>query len=380
MKYLNIKSMVILMVGLGIACHQQKEEIVREENVVTISMDSIYREKEILIKEITPLETNDSSVIGFSWKIIKHDKKYFILDYDEWDIKVFDDAGHFLYTFGNQGRGPHEYISLEDINFNPHTNTIDFLDPRGKLLSYDLEMHQYEPDIIIPADVPQISNFHWLDPEIMVTSSSAQDILLRFYDRKQDKIIKQELSSSKIRTGGGGSFAQYPFWVFGGEVNYLDEHTLSLYRIRDLQIERRLRFDFGRHHFDYEEIKDIGMQIENLGDYLVKEEKAFPVLNCFENKEYLGIGIRFHRGIHYFLIDKKTEEIFVLPMGSYDQNFMDYSGFASGLNVGEFRALIRNPVMFDEIFLDADIPDEWRSMIEAASDIDNPWIVHYEVR
>src|SRR5690625_5857227 len=115
MKYLNIKSMVILMVGLGIACHQQKEEIVREENVVTISMDSIYREKEILIKEITPLETNDSAVIGFSWKIIKHDKKYFILDYDELDIKVFDDAGHSLYIFGSHGRGPPEYMCTVDI-------------------------------------------------------------------------------------------------------------------------------------------------------------------------------------------------------------------------------------------------------------------------
>src|SRR5690625_7718729 len=117
-------------------------------------------------------------------------------------------------------------------------------------------MHQYETYIIIPKYDPQISNYHWLDPEIMVTSSSAQDILLRFYDRKQDKIIKQELSSSKIRTGGGGSFAKYPFSVFGGEVNYLDEHTLSLYRIRDLQIERRLRIDFGCHLFDYDELKD----------------------------------------------------------------------------------------------------------------------------
>jgi len=44
------------------------------------------------------------------------------------------------------------------------------------------------------------------------------------------------------------------------------------------------------------------------------------------------------------------------------------------------RVSIRNPVMFEKIFPDSHIPDEWWLMIGAASDIDNPWIMHYEVR
>lgn len=354
--------------------------MVGEENVVYISLDSMYSEKNIYIKDIVPLETTDISVIGRSRKVIEHDEKYYILDYRERDIKVFDDQGRYLREFGNIGQGVHEYISLEDININPYSNSLDILDPRGKLLSLDLKTHQYNPDIIIPSDVPQFSNFYWINPEIMVMNSFFQDVLIRFYDRSKDAIVKQSLKSSMVPTPAGGGFDYYAFWKFGNEINYLDEHSLSIYKIRDLDIEKRLRFDFGRHHFNYEEIKDNHDQIEDLDDYLTSNEKAFPAINCFENEEYIGIGIMFKRGIHYFLTDKKTDEVFILPIGKYAQNFMDCFAFAPGLNVGEFRALVHTPVMFDDIFPDAELAEELRPVVDAASDVDNPWIVSYEVR
>jgi len=47
------------------------------------------------------------------------------------------------------------------------------------------------------------------------------------------------------------------------------------------------------------------LEKENFEDYLLKEEKAFPVLNCFENQEYIGIGIIFKNDVvHYFLMEK----------------------------------------------------------------------------
>lgn len=379
-KYIKIIITILMISGMGMACQQIKEDIVEDGKVVNISLDSMYSIKSIYIKEIIPLETNDISVIGGSRKVIEHDEKYYVLDYRERNIKVFDEQGEYLDKIGNIGQGVHEYISLQDININPYSNSLDILDPRGKLLSLDLKTHQYNPDIIIPSDVPQFSNFYWINPEIMVTNSSFQDVLLRFYNRSKDAIVKQSLKSLMVPTPAGGFFDYYPFWKFGNEINYLDEHSVSIYKIRNFEVEKRLRFDFGRHHFNYEEIKDNHDKIENLDDYLTSNEKAFPVINCFENEEYIGIGIMFKRGIHYFLTDKKTDEVFILPIGKYAQNFMDSFAFAPGLNVGEFQALVHNPVMFEEIFPDAELDEELRLLVDSASQVDNPWIVHYEVR
>ena len=369
---------VFLIGSMVMGCSQKEKDTTGEEDVVYIDMDAKYPKKEIYIKEIIPLEMNDTSVIGRSRKVIEHEGNYFVLDYRQRDIKVFDDQGKFRYKIGNIGQGDHEYISLQDMNINPFSHSLDILDPRGKLLSFDLKTHQYHPDKIIPAGVPQISHFYRMDPELMVMNSFFQEYLLRFYNQSENAIFKVLLESEMIPTPAGGFFDYYPFWGFDDEINYLDENSSSIYQIKDLEIEKRLQFDFGRHHFDYPEIKD--KDIEDLEVYTNVNEKAFPIMSCFENDQYLGIGIYFKSAIHYYLQDKNEDEIYVLPVGIYDQNFMDCFAFAMGLNTDEFRALVHTPVMFDEIFPDADIPDEWRSMIETASDIDNPWIVHYEVR
>ncbi|MGB9774620.1 MAG: 6-bladed beta-propeller [Bacteroidota bacterium] len=68
--------------------------------------DSVFE----LVKEIQ-LETSDSSLVSFPFDLCKIGKLFFISSRNE-EIKVFDEAGHFVRSIGRLGEGPGEYRSI----------------------------------------------------------------------------------------------------------------------------------------------------------------------------------------------------------------------------------------------------------------------------
>lgn len=134
------KIIIILLVIFVCACSSGKQKIVDGIETIPVEVDNTCLDPSSFIDkiEIVPLETNDSSLLNESRKIM-YDK--------EMDIYAIYNRQQIVYTFsgngdfiGNsskvKGGGPKEYDMALDMKFNPYLKGIDLLSPYGTIYTY----------------------------------------------------------------------------------------------------------------------------------------------------------------------------------------------------------------------------------------------------
>lgn len=91
--------------------------------------------------EYIQLETTPECLIGRVDRIIPIKQAFLLVD--RWKTKtvfIFDRAGKFIRKISRKGRGPQEYISLADVDYDTDAGQLVVLDSYGqKLLFYSLE-------------------------------------------------------------------------------------------------------------------------------------------------------------------------------------------------------------------------------------------------
>lgn len=138
----------ILIIFLSISCDRQKNNssttLTYHGNIDTIKIDTthVIQAKHVISHlKIIKLETTSSILIGGIDKLLWIDDKIIIVDKRKAkNIFVFDTTGHYLNSIGKIGRGPTEYIGIDDVSLIPETNAIGVLD-RGtkKIKIFDLK-------------------------------------------------------------------------------------------------------------------------------------------------------------------------------------------------------------------------------------------------
>ena len=82
--------------------------------------------------ELIPLETTDKSLIKDIEKIVFFDNKYFILDYRNAEILVFNLSGKYLHKISEKVNGPNQYFNIGDFYIDELNKTINILAPVNK--------------------------------------------------------------------------------------------------------------------------------------------------------------------------------------------------------------------------------------------------------
>lgn len=139
---------LILIIFLSISCDRQKNNsstpLTYHGNIDTIKIDTthVIQAKHVISNlKIIRLETTSSILIGGIDKLLWIDDKIIIVDKRKAkNIFVFDTTGHYLNSIGKIGRGPTEYIGIDDVSLIPESNAISVLD-RGtkKIKIFDLK-------------------------------------------------------------------------------------------------------------------------------------------------------------------------------------------------------------------------------------------------
>lgn len=91
--------------------------------------------------EIVPLEANDNSLLGGVGQIRIVDDKVFVLDrYRTGKLVAFDRGGNYLYSVGQRGRGPGEYLKIYSFEIDYVNREMLAVDVEGrKIIVYDLD-------------------------------------------------------------------------------------------------------------------------------------------------------------------------------------------------------------------------------------------------
>ena len=103
---------------------------------------------------IVKLETSDSILTGDISDIEFHENNIIILDKKNNTVQIFNQKGEFIHQLSNLGRGPGEYLYLNDIATN--SKGIYLLDyTQQKILHYDYDW-KFQKDLYFPFYVSEI--------------------------------------------------------------------------------------------------------------------------------------------------------------------------------------------------------------------------------
>lgn len=373
---------IFIFLTILISCQNDKD-INSDTNIkqeYQINIEEEYPIMKLHIQKVIPLETKSESVIGRGRKLIDFKGNYFVMDILSRDVKMFDSAGQYIKTIGNQGKGPHEYMTLTDIQINQWTQSLDMLDPRGKLVRYklgNLDNDDYLDDILFP-EIGQISHFKWLTENDIVLNSIYLPFMVRFYNAEYTKYTNTTLKSNMPNLNRTPNFGCSPFLQQQDQILYFDYNNSNSYLIQNRDLAPGFSLNFGKNNFSYEELSSVNDQFDFM-KYKIDHDKAFPVFNIFINDEYMGLGVLYHEAIHYFLRRKSDGKTYRLDIPIYRNNFLDFEAFANGLHFDTFRGIILNPAEANIILVGAENRDEFKELLNTANEIDNPWIVKYEV-
>ena len=113
----------------------------KSEECITIDLATVFdhQPQEVALKkwaksiQFIPLQTNDSILIKYISRIIKHGDKL-LVQHDN-RASVFDLAGKYLYDIGKQGGGPDEFSRISGLE--PHDHLIYIKDSPIRIKIYD---------------------------------------------------------------------------------------------------------------------------------------------------------------------------------------------------------------------------------------------------
>lgn len=88
--------------------------------------------------QLIPLETNEQSLLDNIQKIIPDSEGKIYVSTSK-SVSVFDSEGKFIHKINNVGKGPGEYLQIDDFLIDEQEGYIEILDMRGrKIVRYDL--------------------------------------------------------------------------------------------------------------------------------------------------------------------------------------------------------------------------------------------------
>ena len=190
---------------------------------------SIPTEKLFSKIDVIPLETQEESIIRGIDKVMEYQSHIYILDRRQKAVLIFDERGKFISKINSVGRAPNEFYLLEDIEINKFGNTLECLDPMGKILTYDL-MGNYLSTIYLPHPPMAYHYLHVLNQDSILLYTNPtrdNDYTFRIFSRQQDSIITQFSKQKKIVTGE----CKLPIQVYKNKLYFTQAFYNETYQI-----------------------------------------------------------------------------------------------------------------------------------------------------
>ena len=149
---MNISLLVLTAILLGCNKNTSDDKNLRNYEIITIDLDNI---KPIKLSEICKsikylkLETTETNAFGLVTKIcISDNKMYLFSPYPFNTVSVFSIQGKFLYQLKRQGKGPGEYLDLQDMHVDEYIELLDHINK--KILRFNLNgsfVNEYKIEI-----------------------------------------------------------------------------------------------------------------------------------------------------------------------------------------------------------------------------------------
>lgn len=288
-------------------------EAISYENV-----DTVFH-KDRIIK----LETNKNSLISTISKIEFYNNKIYAIDhFSEYSVTCFDKNGKFRFKLKNIGKGPDEYVRIDDANINMTTGDIELLDGK-KLMIFD-SLGTFKKSIKLPyyagtfCSVAGIRFFY----KNFTIEERGQPGSFRLYSMNSDGVVKKYLKFDSNGMGealiGHNNFTR----VTNSEYRFNERYNDTIYKITPQGITPIYKIDF----LGYENKKPKDF-LSNQAKYSNKtafaKNMVIPKISDFYEYDNRIVGfydryVQGVEGVFPYIFDKKTNKVVQNQYGNSD--------------------------------------------------------------
>ena len=245
--------------------------------VMTLGKEDYYKSYKLsdLVESyrLIPLETNDSCLVGNAGKTIFDSTTFYIKDAVSKVIYHFDMQGKFLNSIGKRGRGPFEYLHLDDYVIT-NDKKILILDGSLKhIIIYNSDgkpiEHQQLPFF---ADAVEVLN----DSILIFNGSSFEDQVIVWNYRTKRRINSFLKYDSRYSSQPLKSFTKYK-----DEILWCREFEQTLYKVTEHELTPARYIDFQENAYKGE------LNKLSKGIYFLAPNIA-DISRYYENDEYIN--------------------------------------------------------------------------------------------
>lgn len=339
------------------SCNQRQESDIKE---IEISYKMADGKIEDLIKsyELIQLDTCLEAHFTYATKIVYQDNMYFIKDENK--VLIFGDNGEFLNSIERKGRGPDEYVYLEDFYYDKAKKEI-VLVAQGNLLIFDIngelirkEKPGFRFDNIL---ITQDRNYAF--GRTFPTGNLTNDYNLLYANEKFELINKK--TRLPIRNEGGGMML--------GQSNransnfrrdyYFSLYCDTVYQLKGENIVPELVFRYDKDIFS---ITGGGQELDRDNNYLhfayAEIEKYRLLRFSFNWVQYLAIinkasleTMVFECGYDFDITNLDGNTFLVNLFPQFIENFPEIYAAEKCTNTDMFERLTNNPKAIDNIIV-----------------------------
>jgi hypothetical protein len=355
----GISRLIILtIIGFYTSCRNHQKEpannyinLAKKDYVIDFKIQSKVSFFDIFSRiDLIPLETLDESIIQEINKIILFNKRIYILDKKQMAVLAFSDTGKFLFKIKNIGNGPGEYSLLYDFDINRFTNKLELLNPRGTLLTYDLD-GKFEESISIPL----VASHKFIDisNDTILFFTEYEPTKLAFYSRRLSRIVKTTFSFPDVinHTPLISIRTTSPFCLYNNNLLFSLGYSSNVYYLKGNDLVLKYRWDLGEYNFNLNDIP-VGKDVFYYANFFETYKKVYCFLFNIENDSYIITKFMYNKAWHTIIVDKEKSEYWVIKKFSEDimpapNAVFFYNGIVTSIDP-RFIQLVLNPSVLDK--------------------------------
>lgn len=318
--------------------------------------------------EIVPLETTRQSLIRSIRKLVVYNDVYYIFDYNNAEILMFDMNGKYLSKISDMGGGPHEYVNISDFEIDGATKTVRLLAAaNNSIYEYNLE-GDFKDRYKLPEIKGVYKSLRSINADTITFFTFDFDNRIKFYSKRRNKIIKEFLPE-KENILDKFSYNEFSY------SNYLHRASTNTLFIIDSDCNLR-----NGYTWDFGSLNNTKNQLKKINKIDANEIRIhFPKLI---NSEIINQIIVLHGGnSKYFFAQlwRKGNHLNIFHDRENNRNFIfrNSPSFFNPLlwNDEYVVGYYENPEDLNKFI--PDISSNYKSIRDELSEFDNPVLIKY---
>lgn len=279
-----------------VACSSNKGQ----DNLITIPIDPTSSQSvdweqlfDTASMQVIPLETTDQSLLAWVDRVIITDTLYSFSSDNS--IYTFNQNGKFLFKIAHQGRGPGEYLVLDDFYIDEDNHYYILDNNSFKIIEYSPK-GEFVDEIntgLFGLAFTKISNDLWAI-YIGSSKSPSSHCRLNYFSKQERKIIHEfiEISDNELNWR---HFKDNNNFIPRDSKNLFFTYSLNdtIYQLTEKELIPCYRFECGKHQMPQKMLKDSYNDVTDFIETIKNHDYVARITPVFLTNKEIMFGFQY---------------------------------------------------------------------------------------